>query len=644
MISIDFETRSEVDLPSRGLSVYASDPSTDILCMAIAVDDGPIINWIPGREIPHQLIAAIEEGHDICAWNAGFEHAIWKRIGVMKYGFPYLAANRFFCTMAMALTQGYPGSLEKAALAMNLKVEKDMSGKRVMMQLSKPRTNGEFWTPGTAPAKFSMLYSYCMKDVEVEREAKKKLKPLSDQERKVWLTDHKINSRGIAIDIFSVHAANKIIEEEKTRLDSEMRLVSEGKIASCSAVSQIANFVGAESVDKSSLQALLASELTDTARKVLELRQEAGRSSTAKLSSMLDRASIDGRVRYTLQYYGAGTGRWSGRGIQLQNLPRPNIKQSQIDLAFETFPHHDAAERISTLIGPATSVISDCIRGFIWAAEGKVLRVVDWANIEGRVLAWLADESWKVKAFEEYDKGIGPDIYLLSYSTSFNVLIEKVTKDQRQIGKVTELSMGYQGGVGAFQNMAKNYGVKVTDARADEIKKAWRKAHPGVVSLWYAVEETAIKAVRFPGNTFSVNDKIKFHFDGEYLMCRLPSSRILYYPKPKITQDVKFNKPALTYQGEDSYTRKWGELKFYGGLGVENITQSVARDILAESILRLEMKGYPIVSHVHDEVIVEMEPEKGSLEEMERLMCTLPEWAKGLPIAVEGFESKRYKK
>lgn len=640
----DYETQSEVDLPSQGLDNYVSHPSTNALCMAYNANEKITLVWKPGQPLPDHIKTALDNGEDIYAWNAGFEYAVWNKICVPKYGFPPLPIERFHCTMAMALTMGYPGSLEKAAEAMKLGVKKDMTGKRIMMQLSKPRSNGEFWTPSTAMDKFDRLYFYCMDDVSVERAAKKKLRPLSEQERKVWLIDHKINIRGVAIDIKSVKAASKIIEDEKIRLDGEMRQISEGKIASCSAVSQIANFVGVESVDKSSIQHLLASNLSDTARKVLELRQEAGRSSTAKLQSMLDRASSDGRVRNTIQYYGAGTGRFSGRGIQLQNLPRPSIKQELIDLAFDLFKYEDAAERISTLIGSPTSVISDCIRGFIYAPEGKILRVADWANIEGRVLAWLADEKWKVKAFEDFDKGIGPDIYLLSYSTSFFIPISKVTKDQRQIGKVTELSMGYQGGVGAFQSMAKNYGVKVTDARADEIKKAWRKAHPAVVSLWYAVEEAAIKAVRFPGNTFSPNDKIKFRSDGEYLMCRLPSGRILYYPNPKIEQDVKFNKPMLTYEGEDSYTKKWTTLKAYGGYLVENITQAVARDILAESLLRLEERNYPVVAHVHDEIICEMDEGHGSHEEMEKIMCEIPEWAKGLPLAAEGYSSKRYKK
>ena len=654
-IHIDYETKSRVDLPSEGLDRYASDPSTDILCMSVAVDDGPIINWVPSRNepLPFQLLNAIKEGDDIYAWNAGFEFAIWNKIGVPKYNFPPLPIERFHCTMAMALTMGYPGSLEKAAIALKLSVEKDMSGKRVMMQLSKPKSDGTFWTPETAPAKFSLLYSYCMKDVEVERAAKKLLLPLSPEERKVWLIDHKINNRGVAIDTASVIAASKVIESEKTRLDGEMRLVSEGKIASCSAVSQIANFIGVQSVDKSSIQELLASNLNETARKVLELRQEAGRSSTAKLTSMIERASSDNRVRNTIQYYGAGTGRWSGRGIQTQNLPRPTIKQEYIDLAFELFKYEDAPERILTLIGSPTSVVSDCIRGFIHAHGNKTLRVADWANIEGRVLAWLAGETWKVKAFEDFDtitgyddKGepirLGPDIYLLSYSTSFFIPIAQVTKDQRQIGKVTELSMGYQGGVGAFQSMAENYGVKVSDARADEIKTAWRKAHKKIQALWYEVERIAVMALDFPGNTFSVNDKIKFHFDGKYLMCRLPSGRILYYPNAKRTYDNKFLKPTITYEGEDSYTKKWTTLKTYGGSLVENITQAVARDILAEAMIRMEERGYPIVTTVHDEIICEME--HGSHEEMEKIMCELPSWANGLPLAAEGFSSKRYKK
>lgn len=662
---IDFETKSEVDLKKQGNAVYAAHPSTDILCMGWAIENDPVEIWIPGMPFPFELAMHIAEGGDIYAHNAPFEWIIWNTIGVSKHGWEPLKIEQTFCNLAMALTQGFPGKLEKLAPAMKLEVEKDMAGNRAMLQLSKPRKICKetgavtWWEKSEFPEKFEALYNYCKMDVEVERAAGKKLKPLSPSERNIWILDHRINQRGIAIDRESVKVAEELIESEKARLDSEMRVVTDGKVSSCAAAAQIGNYLREkglvlDGVTKGEVSSLLAlSNLPEQCRAVLELRQQAAKSSTAKLAAMGLRMSNDGRVRNTAQYHGAGTGRWAGRGIQLQNLPRPSIKQQEIDRAFELFHQMDSAAMIEILIGSPMNVISDCIRGFLWASEGKELLVSDWANIEGRILAWLAGETWKVKAFEEFDTILGydqkgdpirkgPDLYLLSYSTSFYVPIEKVTKDERQIGKVTELSMGYQGGVGAFQSMAKNYGVKVSDARANEIKLAWRAAHPAIVKYWYALEEAAVNAVMHPGMVYKVRS-IAYRREGDFLMCRLPSGRILYYPYPQL-EESRFGKTAVTYMGEDSTTKQWKRQHFYGGLAAENITQAVAADILRFAIINLEERGYPVVFHVHDEIIVEKEISTGSVKEMEQIMCELPAWAIGLPLAAEGFKSKRYRK
>ena len=648
-VTIDFETKSTVDLKKQGLAVYAAHPTTDILCMAYAFGDGEINLWLPGDPAPFN-----PADYEVHAHNANFEWNIWNQVCVQKYGWPELKLENLHCNMAMGKAMGLPASLEKLALALNLDVKKDMRGSRVMLQLCKPRKvhadeSISWWTEEEFPEKYETLYEYCKKDVEVERATSKYLKPLSPKEREVWLLDQKINQRGIQIDIDSVLLAEKIIESEKKRLDVEMRKLTANEVASCSAVAQITEYVRSygveiQGVTKAEVISLLEDEATpERVKKVLVLRQEAARSSTAKLKAMKLRASNDGRVRNTLQYHAAHTGRWGGRGIQLQNLPRPNIPQSEIYRAFGLLKNTAAGEFIDTLIGPPTSILADCIRGFISAPEGQSLLVSDWSNIEGRVLAWLAGEAWKIEAFESFDNGTGPDLYLLSYSTSFHVAVEKVTKDMRQIGKVTELSMGYQGGVGAFQSMAINYGVKVTDDRADEIKTAWRNAHPKTVQFWYAVEDAAVNAVLNHKQNFKVGC-LTFRTQDSFLMCRLPSGRVLHYPAPKIenvTTPWGGNKDAITYLTENSITRKWCREKTYGGKLVENITQAVARDILAESLLKIESKGHKTVGHVHDEIIIEG---RGDIEEIESIMCEIPEWAIGLPLAAEGYKSKRYRK
>lgn len=649
-VTIDFETKSLVDLRKTGLAVYAAHPSTDINCMAFAVDEDEILLWLPGMPFPIDLLIALTDGAEIHAHNAAFEFAIWNQIGIRKYGWPELPLNQVYCNMTMATAMGLPASLEMLAKALNLKVQKDMAGSRVMLQLAKPRkkfANGAvlWWEKTEHPDKYKAMYEYCKQDVEVERASSKYLKPLSPKERQVWLLDQKINLRGIRVDLAAVQLAEKIIESEIARLDGEMFTLTKGEVNTCSSITQLADYltangVEADSVDKASVTEMLAQkDLPPHCRKALELRQEAAKSSTAKLKAMQSRASADGRIRNTLQYYAAHTGRWGGRGIQLQNLPRPKLKQHQIDRAFELFKADFAAGRIDMFIGPPMSVISDCIRGFL---VGEDLIAADWANIEGRVLCWLAGEEWKIKAFRDFDAGIGPDMYLLSYSTSFFIAIEKVTNDQRQIGKVTELSMGFQGGVGAFQAMAKGYGVVVTDARADEIKVAWRNAHPRIQAYWYAIEDAALKAVRNPGHAFGVRN-VAFKSNRDYLMCRLPSGRVLHYPGPKIqeiTTPWGAKKDAVTFMTIDDKNR-WTREKTYGGKLVENITQAVARDILAEGLINVDAAGHSIVAHVHDEIITEG---KGHESELVKIMCKIPSWAAGLPLAATGYKAKRYKK
>jgi len=297
---------------------------------------------------------------------------------------------------------------------------------------------------------------------------------------------------------------------------------------------------------------------------------------------------------------------------------------------------------IDLLYGPPLSIISDCIRSFICAPPGYDLIVCDYANIEGRVLAWLANETWKIKAFEDFDKKAGPDIYILS--------AQRMGLTDRQIGKVAELALGYQGGVNAFKNMAKIYGLVIEDSKADSIKKAWRSAHPHIKKYWYDLENAAIRAVTNPGTTQAVvtqNATIKYRVAGSFLWCSLPSKRVIAYPYPKIEQ-VKTPwgemKDAFTYNGENSLTKQWERMTAYGGLLAENITQAVARDVLAQALINLENNNYSVVMHVHDEIVVEREEGFGALDDMKFHMKRMNPWAKGLPIAVEGYRAKRYRK
>lgn len=653
----DYETRSAVDLKKTGVHVYAHDDSTDVWCMAYCMDDGPIKIWVPGDPVPPEYVrAATDPDVESAAFNAAFEINIEHGVMARKHGFPIIPIERQRCTMAQALAMALPGSLEQAAAAVGLNIQKDMAGNRLMLQMAKPRkrnADGSF-TWWDDEIKLLRLYSYAGTDVEVDRALDARIMRLNPFEQALWVLDQKINARGVPVDEALALKALQIVAETTERLDDEMRRVTDMEVNACTSTIQLINFVKAhgleaDSVAKDKVEELLSRELPDNVRRALELRKEAAKASVAKINALLTGMGADKRARGLLQYHAAGTGRWGGRRFQPQNLPRPEF--FDVDAAIEVIKT-GSAKTVEALCGPPLSIVSDCIRGLIKAPDGKKLISADFANIEGRVLAWLAGETWKTQAFRDFDNKTGADLYKLAYARSFGLKPEEVSKDQRQIGKVMELALGYQGGVGAFQSMAVNYGLQVEDKIADELKTKWRKAHPKIVKFWYALEEAAIDAVEQPGLMTTVGP-VSFKKVGSFLFMRLPSGRCLSYAFPKIAPKEMpwmddYGQPAvknvLAYKGVNSYTRKWEECYAYGGLLAENVTQAVARDIMAESIVRLEKAGYPVILTVHDEVVSEVDVNFGNVGEFVKIMETLPDWATGLPVAAEGWEGERYRK
>lgn len=699
-LHLDFETRSEADLKKLGAHAYFEHPSTQVLCAAYAFgDDEPQI-WMPGDPLNCDLFRITQERDIVVtAWNAAFERLAWRHV-MPRYGAQPVLDSQWRCTMTEALAMNLPAKLDHAAPALGLDIVKDDAGYKLMLKMCKPRKPRKGEDPNAilwhdSPEQRIRLAEYCKQDVRVEAAIGKRIMRLRPSEQALYMLDMKINDRGVYIDEALCRAAGHIVDTATERLDDEMRRVTDNNVSACSNTSQLCKWLNArgvdtESVDREHVEDLLILDLPDDCRRALELRQEGSKASLAKIGAMLARRQRDGRMRGNLQFYGASaTGRWAARGAQLQNLTRPVILGSkamepaplerQIQTAIECI-HQGSSVVLELIYGQPLTLVADCVRSMVCAPPGRILRSSDFSNIEGRGVAWEAGQDDKLDAFRAFDNKTGPDIYLVAAAAVYNVPITEA-KPFRQIGKVCELALGYQGGPRAFAKMAKNYGVRIArlydgiwSMAGDEfkekalsgwedrgrksgmskegwlasevIKLSWRAKNWRIAAYWSEVEEAAIDAVANPGEIFEAG-KVKFRKVGSFLFCLLPSGRAIVYPYPTLKEtetpwgDMR---QQIRYKAVDQFTKKWGEKAGYGGLFVENITQAIARDVMAEAMLRVEAAGYNVVLTVHDEIIVENPVGFGSMEHFNELMMTMPAWAKGFPISVGGWEGQRYRK
>lgn len=625
-LRVDFETRSTIDLPKRGVHIYADDPNTDAWCMAYAFDDEPVELWVMGEDLPVNIREHIQGGGLLGAWNASFELAIWNNIMVPRHNWPRLSPEQCRCTMMMAGAMSLPLGLDRCAQAISLDIRKDQPGYSLMLRMSKPRKLDPL-TWWDVPARLEKLHAYCKQDVEVERKIARKLKPLSDKEQALWVLDQEINNRGVPVDLPAVRDLIIWCAEERTRLDKAMSKLTKGRVKNCSDLVGLKAFTGAESVAKEPLNKLI--ELRDgPVQEALILRRDFAKTSTKKLNAFDTGTMDDGMMRGIFQFYGAvSTGRWAGRRVQPQNFPRPTCKQPEIE------------RRISERDMTSLQDVADCLRAMIAATEGQQLVCADFSAIEARALAWLAGEKKVLQAFLDE-----LDLYKVAAAGIYGVDYEDVSGDQRQVGKVATLALGYQGAKGAFNAMASGYGVKLKDSQVEKIVAAWREDNPKIVDYWYALERAAMKAIKNPGKKTKVGRTI-FQFHHGHLWMKIPSGRIMCFPKAIIkTIDKPWGKgEAITYMGENTYTHKVERLSTYGGKICENITQAVARDLLAEALVRVEAAGYKVIMHIHDEAVAYLH-EGGSLKEFESVMAETPAWADGLPLAAEGWVGRRYRK
>lgn len=672
---IDIETYSEADLKRGGVYRYAEHPSTEVMVLCYRFGHrGPVHVWIPTeniapharawpkaerldedsevyiqKDIPEDLFDWILMGGELRAWNAMFERVVLGTLGADgRLDWPEVPREQWFCTMAKAAAHSLRQALGDCAKDTG-RHPKDETGKMTMLQLCKPRKPSKNdpdtrWTIEKHPDKYQVLYHYCIDDVRAESDLDKYIPELSPGERKAYQLDQKINDVGITIDLDNVRSAQVLIEEYKRRLVEQcvkiagVRPSQTGKLADwirdeC--------FYDITDLQKATVaEALQDPELPEDAARVLKIYTTYNMKAVSKYPAMEKAVCKDGRLRGMFRYHSASTGRWSSVIVQLQNLFRSVIGDEDCPgeyeaFAIDAFQFEDFDYFRGLFDKNPMKVLASCVRGMLVAAKDKMLLAIDYAAIEARIVAWLAGQLDILDVFATDGR-----IYEYTAMKIFGLkTVEEVTKAQRFVGKVAVLALGYQGGKKAFANMAKNYGVEYTEDQAEQIKKDWRAANPKIERLWYDLEEAASAAIANPGSIYKVaNGRIMFKIAGDWLYMRLPSGRRLAYYKPKLDAEGK-----PTYMGIDTYTRRWMRCKTYGGKLCENAVQAIARDLLLHSMLQLDVDGYSIVGTVHDEVILEVGPCE-FYDDIAETMCALPDWAEGLPVGVDGFVERRYRK
>jgi len=727
-LHLDIETRSREDLKTRGMYRYAEHDSTEMMCAQFAFDDEAVQLWIPhdGLELPAELFVHfrvkrpntaiycsktvpphmrmhIELGGEVWAHNAAFERTVLNGTAGRRLNFPHLRIEQMRCTMAKAAAHGLPHALENLAEALDTH-RKDAAGANSMRRLCKPlptgKNKGTFVMPWDEPKTYADMYSYGIDDVEAERDADRAIPDLSPNEQKVYELDQRMNDRGWAVDLVAKDNLTHIRDVYKAELKKkciEWTGVSPSQTGALAEWVRTNGYSTLENLQVETVnKAVKDARCPEKVKNVLRLFSTYNMKAVTKYDAMGRAVCKDGRLHGMFYYHGANTGRWSSKIVQLQNLYRSKLKDANTAIAVCAHRDLEAVRWLYEGLDPM-KVLASCVRGVLVAAPGKDLLFPDYAGIESRVNAWLWNEEWKLRAFEAYDAGIGPDLYILQYSRAFGIPIDQVTKDQRQVGKVMELALGYEGGVSAFVTMVSTYGIdlqemteaawptlpelekeaairwleeskrrkqtfELTDQQfitCDVLKRLWRDSNPRIKNGWKILKDAALKAVKERGTVVKAGTKLMFkvvdHGKHHWLVMRLPSGRRLWYYKPFIKQvKVKRKWPDgrtteqmedhLRYYGIDTYTRKWGVTSTYGGKLDENADQGISRCLLAAAKFKLERAGYDLIGSVHDEPIMEIDEGWGSIEEAAALMCDKSDWAYGLPIAVEGHRAKRYRK
>ena len=647
----DYETRGRVILKKVGTHRYATDSSTEILCVAYAVDDDPVQLWIPGNPVPLEFTeAARNPCWVVAAHGDHFETAIEQHVLAPRYGWPLIALERHRCTMAVALAHGLPARLSAAADALELSNRKDAAGERLMHQMSKPRHARQGEDPAAIlwfddPERLQRLYDYSKQDVKVERELYDRLPPLSPTEQALWILSSKINARGFHIDRNFAEAARRIAQAAAPEIDAELAEITGGAATGINQIARLQAWLteqgySAKKLDRKAIEKLLLDpDLPPHVQRALELRLGGAQAAVKKLSTLLAHAGNDDRVRGAFRYHGASTGRWAGEGFQPQNLKRPAVEDLDAAIAAVATGNY---EHVRKLYPRPLSVVGDCSRSMICAAPGHVLIGADFSSIESRVLAWVADEEWKLDSYRRFDATRDPrdEPYCSTACKIFRVPDGSFDKNspERGVGKTCDLAFGYAGGLGAWRKFQPD---QFSDQEVETFKTEWRTAHPAIRRFWHDIDRAAWTTVRERGCAVRCGP-VAFKCVGAFLQLKLPSGRKLSYPQPRIIGDEREQSVVFADNGAGQFKDCRHGQGAYGGLWTENVVSGIARDLLAGAMLRIEAAGYPVILHVHDELVCEVPEGFGSTEQFTQLMTRKPSWALELPIAAGAWSGRRY--
>ncbi len=673
--TVDFETRSFLDVRDVGAWRYAEDWTTEIMCMSWKMGDNESKIWVPPYlDFPQEVIDHVLAGGTFEAHNAQFERAIW--MFILRPQFDVPMPTKWRDTLATCAYRALPLKLDDVGKALDLDIKKGERGKYLLNTLSSPkfgtkkdpdRIYREDWDL------LDELYVYCMRDSDSEHNLAQTVGELPGPEYRMWVLDQKINFRGVRLDMPAVEKALDLTTMITDKLNGELFDLTGGAVQRATQRDKLLKWFhenGLETISDLKKETIEDWTLrdkhgeyiykdhmpTDTLR-ALVIRSQLAKASTRKLEKMRDCVGRDGRVRGLLQYHGAGTGRWAGRLVQPQNFPRATVTNKEnakgkkyLDMEFlvEQIMNDDLGGYDKPM-----EAIASSLRGMFIADPGKVFHVCDFSAIEARVTFWVANCQTGLAVFAKSDAGLSEDIYCVTASDLVGFEVKKAEHShERQLGKITVLGCGYQMGWEKLQyQAAKDYGVVLTDAEAQGMVNLYREKYKEVKWLWYGLQDAAISTVKTGKSHRYNNVTYELHDDaaGRWLACLLPSGRRIWYYEPVVERVVPpwggAKRDSLTYAGRDNKKGgSWGRVRTYGGMLCENVVQAIARDLMCEAMIRVEIAGYKIILTVHDEIISEDDEDFGSQEEFEREMAISPGWASDCPVAVEGGVITRYQK